>query len=158
MLHTAIEILQTLTLAAVCTVLWVYRDRFFSELSTRNEVVTPRQYERLNGRLDLIERTITEDRCRHDRRFDEIHENMMQHAAHEHEFRRSILETEDVQTRTMKSVEAGVQALRREVAFVRGTMDKVECVDENGSATGCIFARAIADEKKSRPPTLDEEG
>jgi hypothetical protein len=132
---TIFDLVDFVLTAGIIFVLWRYRRRVFWTAPEGQEL-TPRQYDRLNGRLDLLERAIADDRIHRDARFDEIDEKIMRRAAEEHGFRRAVLEAEDSQTRVMSKVESGVEALRRETGFFRATLEKVPCILENGTNIG----------------------
>jgi hypothetical protein len=130
-LPTLFDLVDFVLTVGIIFVLWRYRRRVFK--LAEGDAVAPRQYERLTARLDAFERTIAEDRVHRDARFDEIDEKLVRRAADDQDFRRAVLECENTQTRTMQKMESGIEAMRRELGFVRKTMERVPCVLENGT-------------------------
>jgi hypothetical protein len=116
-------------------VLWRQRARLFS---WRGEEVSPRQYERLTGRLDGLERNLVESITHADARFDQIELAIGRRAAEDMNFRREIIQAEDKHLQAMHSIQAHLEGLVRRMEYNNRMLEQVPCVRENGTVGDCV--------------------
>lgn len=117
----------------VIFVLWRHRRHIFAGAE-----VTPRQYERLTGRLDAFERSLLESKTHTDARFDEFELVMQNRAKEDWDFRREIIDSEDKQLQRLDSVKAHIEGLVRRMDYNNRMLEQVQCVRENGIVSGCV--------------------
>ena len=129
MLGTILSVLNLAISLGIVSVLIVYRKRLFAEV----DPLSLRQYERLNGRLDIFERTLKEDAVARGARFDLIEAALNNRASEEIAFRHEIIETEHNQLGTMQKVHNELEVLVRKVNWVGETMAKVPCIEGTGT-------------------------
>jgi hypothetical protein len=129
-IYTTADLVLTL---GIILFLWVNRNRLFR---VKGDEVTPRQYERLTHRLDGLERTIAEDRVHREARFDQVDEALKQRALDDFEFRRSVLDTEEAQIRTMKLTHAATQATARKVEYLLQRIGDNGAINETPKGEG----------------------
>jgi hypothetical protein len=129
-MHLAFHVVHLVLLLAVCTVLFLSRKRLFGR---EVDALTPRQYARLNGRLDEFQRDRAEDVARAEARFDKIEQGIQHRHAEDLGFRRSLIETEGIQLRTMQRVNSHVEGLVRKLDWVGEVVLKIPCVEGNGT-------------------------
>jgi hypothetical protein len=132
------SLFNLLDLALTLGIIWVLWRQRAHLFTWGGDEVSPRQYERLTGRLDGLERNLVENITHADARFDQIELAIGRRAAEDMTFRREIIQAEDKHLQAMKSIQSHLEGLVRRMEYNNRMLEQVQCVRENGTVGDCV--------------------